>query len=120
MKMRTRTGNAVHRQHRAGAVETGSIRFVDGPARHAGHHRRVSGSRLEINAAVKPGGSLTRYKFWTGGRAIPGFGISESLRDQLRHAVRWTGKNLASLAGKPVSLVFALSRAELLRSFRES
>ena len=58
-----------------------------------------------------------------GGRAIPGFGISESLKgDQLRHAVRWTGgENLASLAGKPVSLRFALSRAELYSfAFRES
>ena len=99
---------------------------VDGPAEGGTLDSialEFSGSRLEINAAVKPGGSLTVQVLDAGGRAIPGFGISESLKgDQLRHAVRWTGgENLASLAGKPVSLRFALSRAELYSfAFRES
>jgi hypothetical protein len=82
-----------------------------------------SGRRLEVNAAVKSGGSLTVQVLDPGGRPLPAFGISEPFRgDELRHTVRWQGKeNLASLVGKPVSLRFTISRAELFAfAFRDN
>jgi hypothetical protein len=81
-----------------------------------------SGGRLEVNAAVKPGGSLTVQILDAGGRDIAGFGVSEAFRgDDLRHTVRWRGSEaVASLLARPISLRFSLQRAQLFSfAFRE-
>lgn len=81
-----------------------------------------SGGRLEVNAAVKPGGSLTVRVLDAGGRPIEGFATSEPLAgDDLRHRVRWRGKeDLRALAGRPVTLRFTLRSAELFAfAFRQ-
>jgi len=99
---------------------------VDGPA-EGGTVDTVplnfSGTRLEVNAAVKSGGSLTVQVLDPGGRPLPGFGISEPFRgDELRHTVRWKGtEQLASLIGKPISLRFRISQGSLFAfAFRET
>jgi hypothetical protein len=75
-----------------------------------------SGSRLELNARVKPGGGVSVEILQPPGRPIDGFGISEAFAgDDLRYTVRWDGSHIgvSQLVGKPVCLRFHIKHAEL-------
>ncbi|MCX6622309.1 MAG: hypothetical protein NTY38_14820 [Acidobacteria bacterium] len=81
-----------------------------------------SGDRLELNARVKPGGSLRVELLDAARRPIEGLGASQSVQgDSLRHTVRWPGgRSVAAWKGKPVTLRFRLQAAELFSfAFRE-
>jgi len=75
-----------------------------------------TGSRLELNARVRPGGSIRAEFLDMAGRPIEGAGPSlPSNGDSLRSRIAW-GKNegiVDRLKGKPVSLSFHLKSAEL-------
>ena len=101
---------------------------VDGPGEGATLDTialEFSGKRLEINAAVKPGGSLTVQVLDAGGRPIPGFGISESLNGR-RSPSRGTleGKResrvpggqagIASVCHEPCGTLFLRLQGELM------
>jgi hypothetical protein len=74
-----------------------------------------SGERLEINASTSAGGSVQVETLDAAGRPLPGMAISQPFKgDNLRHTVRWTGRqSLSEWKGKPVSLRFHLAGAEL-------
>jgi len=74
-----------------------------------------TGSRLEINASTKKGGSVVVEVLDAAGQPLAGFGPSDPFAgDDLRHTVTWKGdKSVAGLAGKPVCLRFRLANAEL-------
>ncbi len=74
-----------------------------------------AGSRLELNARTKPGGSIVVSMLDAAGSSIPGFEKSDAFSgDDLRHVVQWNGSNdVSALAGKPFSLQFAMQGAEL-------
>jgi len=71
-----------------------------------------SGSRLELNAATKPGGEIVVEILDKNGRLL---GNSKPFRgDDLRHCVQWQSPlNLASLAGSPITLRFQIKNAAL-------
>lgn len=91
---------------------------VDGPA-EGGTLTTIplvfSGERLEVNARVKAGGTLSVEILDAAVRPIEGYGRSEPISgDHLRCHITWRGdKNVPNLRGKPVSLKFHLRRAEL-------
>ena len=73
-----------------------------------------AGDRLELNAAVIPGGALTVEPVDLLGRPLPGFGRSEPVEgDSLRHAVRWRHGQIGRLQGRPLCLRFDLRGAQL-------
>jgi hypothetical protein len=74
-----------------------------------------SGQRLEINARVKPGGSLRVEVLDAAGHAIENFGPSDAFTgDELRHTVMWRGNSaVADVEGKPIMLKFHLEDVEL-------
>ena len=74
-----------------------------------------NGERLEINAAVKPGGRIRIEVLDPAGRPLQGFGASDPFTgDNLRHTVTWSGQTaVARLLGKPVTLRFHLEDAQL-------
>ena len=73
------------------------------------------GSRLELNALSRPGGSITVEILDSAGRAVDGFGSSDAFTgDDLRKTITWKGSSdVEKLAGKPVCLRFNLKNAEL-------
>ncbi len=75
-----------------------------------------TGSRLELNARVQPGGSIRAEFLDAAGRPIEGAGLSTPCTgDSLRSRVAWA-KNVGivdRLKGKPVSLRFHFRSAEL-------
>ncbi len=83
---------------------------------------RIAGRRLELNANVKPGGSLrVTIQDEAGARTL--LGPSEPVRgDSLRHTVKWAGStSIDQLQGRPVTLQFSLAGAELFTfAFRPS
>jgi hypothetical protein len=95
-------------------------RFVsaDGPA-EGGVLETVpivhEGNRLELNAMVRPQGSLTVQILDAGGRPLEGIGPSDEVRgDSLRHVVKWKDSaNTSKFRDKPVTLRFHLKQAEL-------
>jgi hypothetical protein len=74
-----------------------------------------TGSRLELNARVREGGSIVVSLLDAAGKELPGFETSEPITgDNLRHEVHWQGSpDLAALVGKPVMLRFTMKSAEL-------
>ena len=74
-----------------------------------------SGNRLEVNANIKPGGSLVVGISDPAGKPIPGHEKSDLITgDNLRHIAAWNGnKDVSSLAGKPLVLKFDMKNAEL-------
>lgn len=76
-----------------------------------------SGSQLLLNYSTSAPGGVRVEIQEPGGRAIPGFASSDSVEmigDQIERAVRWKGPaDVASLAGKPVRLRFALKDADV-------
>ena len=91
---------------------------VDGPA-EGGALTTIpivfSGERLEVNARVKVGGSLSVEILDAAGHRMDGFEPSEPFRgDHLRQPITWRGsKSVAGLRGKPISLKFNLKNSEL-------
>ncbi|MDR3674547.1 MAG: hypothetical protein P4N24_03590 [Acidobacteriota bacterium] len=91
---------------------------VDGPA-EGGSLTTVpiifSGERLEINASVRPGGSVKVEVQDAAGRAIEGFGPSDVFAgDDIRHTVTWhEDPAVSKVAGKPIRLKFHLKNGEL-------
>jgi len=75
---------------------------------------QFSGRRLELNLKANQG-EVTVALLDASGKTIPGYGISDPvISDSLRATVSWQGKSeLGAMAGKPVSLRFALRNAEL-------
>jgi hypothetical protein len=71
-----------------------------------------AGSRLELNAATRPGGSITVEVLDLAGKTIA---RSQPFSgDDLRRRIDWAnGLALADLAGKPITLRFQLQCAEL-------
>ncbi|NUM53845.1 MAG: hypothetical protein HUU46_09405 [Candidatus Hydrogenedentes bacterium] len=81
-----------------------------------------TGDRLELNAAVKEGGSIVVQLADAAGKPLEGYHASESIHgDSLRHVVRWNAAiNVSPLAGTPVSIRFNMRSAELYSfAFRE-
>ncbi len=76
---------------------------------------RHRGDRLEINAAVRPGGQITVELLDAAGRPLAGFPPSEPFTgDDLRHVVRFAGQtDVSATADKAVVLRFAMKNAEL-------
>jgi hypothetical protein len=76
---------------------------------------RFAGSRLEINASTRPGGSIVVELLDAAGRPLGGFPPSQAFSgDELRHRVVFSSKeDVSSLAGKPVVLRFKISDASL-------
>ena len=75
-----------------------------------------TGQRLELNAAAtQPGAHITVELLDAAGRPDAAWGISDPVTgDSLRQTVTWKGKSdLATLAGKPVSIRFTLRNAAL-------
>lgn len=98
---------------------------VDGPA-GGGTLTTVpvvfDGSKLEINAATRSGGSLVVELLDAAGRAIERVGPSDPVQgDSLRHVVSFDGRqDVSALAGQPVSLRFQIKDAELFSfAFRD-
>jgi len=123
----TSTGRKTKYSSAIGLVSWPLDRFVsvDGPAA-GGTLTTVplthTGARLEINANVKAGGALTVELLDPAGNPLPGWKPSAPLTgDNLRHTVSFDGKSdVASLAGQPLVLRFALQNAELYSfAFRE-
>jgi hypothetical protein len=73
------------------------------------------GTRLEINAAIKPQGSLLIHVLDAGGRPLEGVPVSDAIHgDELRHVVTWNGNSdSGSFREKPISLRFEMQNAEL-------
>jgi hypothetical protein len=70
------------------------------------------GNRLELNAATKPGGSVTVEVLDLAGKTLARSRAFAG--DELRHRVVWNdGTPLSSLAGKALTLRFHLKSAEL-------
>lgn len=66
-----------------------------------------TGTRLEINADVRPKGELRFELQDAEGKALPGFALEDCQPlqgDSLRHLVSWKGGDLKALAGKPTRL----------------
>jgi len=74
-----------------------------------------AGDRLEINAATGAGGGIQIGFLNAEKQPIPGFEASEEYYgDQIQHLVRFAeGRDLSSLAGKPVRLKLILHGADL-------
>jgi hypothetical protein len=74
-----------------------------------------TGNRLEVNARTKTAGSIVVRLCDAAGKPLEGYAGSDPITgDSLRHVVTWGGrKDVTSLAGKPVVLVFDLKDAEL-------
>jgi hypothetical protein len=76
-----------------------------------------AGARLELNAQVRPGGTLRVGLLEGDGRPIAGYGVGECepvLGDQLAATVRWAkGADLSGLAGRPISLRVEMLNASL-------
>lgn len=75
-----------------------------------------SGTRLEINASVKPGGEISVEILHPAGQHIEGFGSSDAFTgDELRYTIRWKGdeRKVSRLQGEPVCLRFYIKQAEL-------
>lgn len=74
-----------------------------------------SGNHLEINADVKPGGSITIHVLDAAGKPIDGWQPARPLHgDNLRHKVLWPeGMKLASLKGRPITLHFEMKDSDL-------
>jgi hypothetical protein len=92
---------------------------VDGPA-ESGSLVTVpvvfTGRRLELNAvATKPEAQITVEFLDAAGNPDKAWGISDPVTgDSLRQSVTWKGvTDVASFAGKPVSLRFTLRSASL-------
>ena len=75
------------------------------------------GDRLEINFSTSAGGSLRVEIQDVGGKAKPGFAMSDCnllYGDQIDRVVSWkTGTDVSQLAGEPVRLKFELKDADL-------
>ncbi|NLX99340.1 MAG: hypothetical protein GXY83_24650 [Rhodopirellula sp.] len=76
---------------------------------------RHRGDRLEINAAVKPGGQIVMELLDAAGRPLEGFPPSEPFTgDDLRHVVRFAGQtDVSALRGQSILLRFRMKNAEL-------
>ena len=75
---------------------------------------KFSGAHCFVNAAVN--GALRVEMLDQTGNTIPGFSIDRCepvSGDQTKHAVRWTGASIASLANRVVRFKFVLDRARL-------
>jgi hypothetical protein len=75
-----------------------------------------SGTRLEINASAKSGGSVSVEILHPAGYQIEGFGLSDTFTgDDLHHKVSWDGnqKKVSQHVGKPVCLKSHVKHAEL-------
>ena len=80
------------------------------------------GSRLELNARVKPGGSIRAEFLDAAGRPIKEAGLSSPCTgDSLKSKVAWSNNAgiIERLKGKPVCLRFHLRSAELDLCFPE-
>jgi hypothetical protein len=75
------------------------------PATFTTHPLTFTGSRLELNADVRPGGHVKLELQDEAGQPLPGYALADCqplAGDSLRHVVTWQGgADLASLAGKP-------------------
>ena len=76
-----------------------------------------AGNQLELNLSTSAAGSAKVEMQGADGRRVEGFGLDdcvEMIGDRVDFRVRWgSGSDLASLAGKPVRLRFALKDADL-------
>jgi hypothetical protein len=75
---------------------------------------RFSGAHCFVNAAID--GAMRIELLDREGKTIPGFGAGQCepiTGDHTRHAVRWTGASIASLANTVVRFKFVLDRARL-------
>ena len=81
------------------------------------HPLVFAGSELEINYSTSAVGSVRVEVQDAGGRPQPGLSLDDSAEifgDEIEGTARWNGNpTLASLAGKPVRLRFALHDADL-------
>ncbi len=75
------------------------------PAEFTTHPLTFTGSRFEVNADVRPGGSVRFELQDAAGKPIPGRTLDDCTPvagDSLRHVVTWkSGADLTALAGKP-------------------
>ncbi|MBI2299435.1 MAG: hypothetical protein HYU66_10920 [Armatimonadetes bacterium] len=113
---------ARHNQHvpalvHSGGVYSRAVLRLDGyvaldaslqPATFVTHPLTFTGTRLEVNAAVRPGGSVRFVLQDEAGQPLPGFGLDECepvSGDSVRHVVRWKGgADVSARAGKPTKL----------------
>ena len=76
---------------------------------------RFTGNRLEVNAHVKPGGSLTVELLDIGLRPISGYPRSKPVAgDSMKHVIEiGDQQDVSKLVGEPVVLQFRMTNAEL-------
>ena len=78
---------------------------------------RFAGTRLELNVAIKPRGSIQVEIQDESGTTIDGFAVANSDRiagDEVRKVVTWGGSSdVSSLAGRPIRLRFVMNDAKL-------
>ena len=78
------------------------------PAEFTTHPLTFTGSRLELNADVRPEGSVKVELQDAEGKSIPGFTLDECVPlagNHVRHVVRWKGGSaLTALSGKPTKM----------------
>lgn len=73
------------------------------------------GKSLAINYVTKPGGSMKVELQDAEGKPIPGFTLADCKAlsgDSIEQTVNWSG-NLATLAGKPIRIRFAINAGDL-------
>lgn len=103
---------AVLRLDRYVAMNAGLV-----PAELITHPLTFTGTRLELNADVRPGGFVRVALEDTEGNSLPGFALDDCVPvegDSVRHVVRWTGgQDLSALAGRPVRMRIVARDASL-------
>jgi hypothetical protein len=103
LTLRTDGFASVHAPYAGGEVLTRPLQF--------------SGTELELNLATSAAGSVRVELQNEAGQVLPGFALAdcpELIGDSLARVVSWrSGSNVASLAGLPVRLRFALKDADL-------
>lgn len=77
---------------------------------------RVAGSRLEINAKCREGGSVRVEILDSDGNPIPGFALGDCEifeGDEIRQTISWKGGSLPEDLSGPIQLRFALKAADV-------
>lgn len=96
---------------------TTTLRLMPSPAAACGS--AGSWLQLRLNYAAETGGNVTVALLGAGGAALPGFSEADSVplrNNEVRGLVQWgepPGSNLASLAGKEVSLQLTIANAQV-------
>lgn len=108
-------GMATWRRDGFVSVTNAAVNGAGSPGTLTSRPVTFTGSKLHVNAAVRPGGSLTVAVLDTSGAVIDGYSSSAPVRgDRLDAVVTWPGgRTLGQLKGEPVALRFTLSGADL-------